>query len=110
MSSRQHILTGLTCIPHGAEDALGDGHDGVRGLVVAPDRLAPGCVLTHVLQEVFQGLTHHAGCCAHLQDKSRSSIVNLSIESHYRCQGGLCDSLHLSAWLFPKELKDINRQ
>lgn len=79
ISVHQHILPGLTCVPHGAEDALRDGHDGVRGLVIAADRLAPGRVLTDVLQEVFQSLTHHAGCCTHLRDKrSSSGIVNIS--------------------------------
>lgn len=58
---------GLTRVSHGAEDALGDRHDGVRGLVVAPDRLSPRGVLADVLQEIPQGLTHHAGCRAHLQ-------------------------------------------
>lgn len=80
VSVHQHILPGLTCVSHGAEDALGDGHDGVRCLVIAANWLAPGCVVTDVLQEVFQSLTHHAGCCTHLQDKrsSSSSIVNIS--------------------------------
>lgn len=56
-----------TCVSHGAEDALSDGHDGVCGLVVAPDGLSPRGVLTNMLQQISQSLTHHAGCCAHLQ-------------------------------------------
>lgn len=56
----------LTSVPHGAEDALGDAHDGVCGLVVAPDGLAPAGKLAHVLQEVAQGLADDAGGRAHL--------------------------------------------
>lgn len=74
--SRHHTNLIITCISHGAEDALSDGHDSVCGLVVAADWLPPGCVLTDVLQEVFQSLTHHTSCCAHLQD--RSSIISIS--------------------------------
>lgn len=57
----------LTCVSHRCEDALGDGHYGVGGLVVAPDGLSFGGVLPHVLQEISQSLTHHARGCAHLQ-------------------------------------------
>lgn len=56
----------LTCVSHGAEDALGDGHNGVGGLVVASDGLPSRRVLADVLQEVLQGLAHHAGRSAHL--------------------------------------------
>lgn len=51
----------LTSISHGAEDALGDTHDGVGGLVVAADGLASAGKLSHVLQEIVQGLADHAG-------------------------------------------------
>lgn len=61
------ISFGLTCVSHGAEDALCDGHYGVCGLVIAPDGLSPWRVLANMLQEISQSLTHHAGCCAHLQ-------------------------------------------
>lgn len=56
----------LTSIAHGAEDALRDTHDGVGGLVVAADGLAAAGKLSHVLQEVVQGLADHTGCCADL--------------------------------------------
>lgn len=52
---------GLTSIAHGAEDALGDTHDGVSGLVVAADGLSSTGKLPHVLQEVMQGLADHTG-------------------------------------------------
>lgn len=51
----------LTSVAHGAEDALGDTHDGVGGLVVAADGLAAAGELSHVLQEIVQGLADHAG-------------------------------------------------
>lgn len=56
----------LTSIAHGAEDALGDTHDGVGGLVVAADGLASAGKLSYMLQEVVQGLADHTGCCADL--------------------------------------------
>ena len=56
----------LTSIAHGAEDALGDTHDGVGGLVVATDGLASAGELAYVLQEVVEGLADHAGSCADL--------------------------------------------
>lgn len=62
----------LTCVSHGAEDALGDGHDGVGGLVVASDGLPSGRVLADVLQQVLQGLAHHAGSGAHLPQQGDS--------------------------------------
>lgn len=59
----------LTGIPHGTEDALGDIHDGVGGLIVAPNGLPPAGKLADVLQEVIQGLADHAGCRADLLEQ-----------------------------------------
>lgn len=59
----------LTSITHGTEDALGDAHDGVGGLVVTADGLAAAGKLPHVLQEVVQGLADHAGRRADLLQK-----------------------------------------
>lgn len=56
----------LTSIAHGAEDALGDTHDGVRGLVIAANGFTAAGKLAYMLQEVVQGLTDHAGRCADL--------------------------------------------
>lgn len=52
---------GLTSVSHGAEDALGDAHDGVGGLVVAADGFPPAGELPDVLQEVMEGLADDAG-------------------------------------------------
>lgn len=57
---------GLTSVTHGAEDAFGDTHDGVCGLVITADGLAAAGELPHMLQEVVQGLADHTGCCADL--------------------------------------------
>ncbi|KAL0601296.1 Zinc finger protein [Plecturocebus cupreus] len=56
-----HTAQCLTSITHGAEDALSDTHDGVGGLVIAADGLASAGKLPHMLQEIMQGLTDHAG-------------------------------------------------
>lgn len=56
----------LTSVTHGAEDALGDTHDGVSSLVVAADGLASAGKLPHMLQEIMEGLADHAGRCADL--------------------------------------------
>lgn len=56
----------LTSIAHGAEDALGDTHDGVGGLVVATDGLASTGELAYVLQEIVEGLADHTGSRADL--------------------------------------------
>lgn len=67
-SFSQHFFSfRLTRVSHWAEDTLSDGHNGVGSLVVAPNGLSPWGVLTNMLQEISQSLTHHAGCCAHLQ-------------------------------------------
>lgn len=51
----------LTSIAHGAEDALGDTHDGVGGLVIATNGLASAGELSHMLQEIVEGLADHTG-------------------------------------------------
>lgn len=56
----------LTRIPHGTEDALGDCHDGVGGLVVAPNGLSSAGIVTDVLEQVVEGLADHDGCSVHL--------------------------------------------
>lgn len=60
------IAQPLTSVAHGAEDAFGDTHDGVGSLVVATNGLASAGELSHMLQEIVEGLADHAGCRADL--------------------------------------------
>lgn len=65
-SHTPHPSQCLTSIAHGTEDALGDAHDGVGGLVIAANGLASAGELPHMLQEVVQGLADHTGRCTDL--------------------------------------------
>lgn len=56
----------LTSIAHGSENVFCHVHDCVSGLVVAPDGLSAAGVVADVLQQVAEGLAHHAGCCTDL--------------------------------------------
>lgn len=78
-TSSSTFSLGLTCVSHRAEDALSDRHDGVRGLVIAPNGLPPRGVLTDMLEEICQSLAHHTGRCAHLQYKTGFLIFIISI-------------------------------
>ncbi|TNN57044.1 hypothetical protein EYF80_032765 [Liparis tanakae] len=55
------LLHPLTSIAHGSEDVFRHIHDGVRGLVVTSDGLSAAGVVADVLQQVAEGLAHHAG-------------------------------------------------